>query len=181
MTSRGAKRRCANGAVEARAALEKLRDESARSGGEASLADQGTAGELASLRSQLEALRAQADIERVKVARLQEEVRIRHCCSGCSLLCRRRGYWMCGRRDGAKENASAVRTRWRIERVIHVDGYAIHLCRWLCPRCCLFPNRINTRGEIVRARIACTGVVASEKIVFQKTGGRRPPQLLRKE
>ena len=60
MTSRGAKRRCANGAVEARAALEKLRGESARSGGEASLADQGTAGELASLRSQLEALRAQS-------------------------------------------------------------------------------------------------------------------------
>ena len=59
-TSRGAKRRCANVVVEARAALEKLRDESARSGAEASVADQGSAGELASLRSQLEALRAQS-------------------------------------------------------------------------------------------------------------------------
>eukprot|EP01044_Picomonas_judraskeda_P040183 COSAG03_NODE_19605_length_333_cov_1.329060_1_plen_50_part_01 len=47
-------------AAEARAALARLRDETARSGDAGSrLTDQDSAGELASLRSQLESLRTQ--------------------------------------------------------------------------------------------------------------------------
>ena len=46
--------------VEARAALDRLRDESTRSGAGSDSANQESVGDLASLRSQLEALRAQS-------------------------------------------------------------------------------------------------------------------------